>query len=141
MAMKTKIGYGAKDDIEQALTAQTLDSGDIIFTSDTEEFAFVKPDGTVMYPKSRDLIFESVEEAEDYIEANPDSVYPGQTIIIKTEDGNYNSHTIQPSTEGEGGSTLVIDSGTSAEAIEQAKQEAIAESKSYVDSALTVVEF
>lgn len=51
--MKTRIGYGAKDNIETAISESKIDSGDIIITSDTEEFAFVKPDGEVLYNKSR----------------------------------------------------------------------------------------
>lgn len=53
MAMQTKIGYGNKADIDTAITATTIDEGDIIFTKDTEELAFIKPDKTVMYPKNR----------------------------------------------------------------------------------------
>ena len=53
MAMQTKIGYGNKADIETAITAATIDEGDVIFTKDTEELAFVKPDKSVMYPKNR----------------------------------------------------------------------------------------
>lgn len=51
--MKTRIGYGEKDNIATAISQQKIDSGDIIITSDTEEFAFVKPDGEVLYNKSR----------------------------------------------------------------------------------------
>lgn len=51
--MQTKIGYGKKTDIANAILESTLDSGDIIITSDSEEFAFVKPDGKVLYGKSR----------------------------------------------------------------------------------------
>ena len=53
MAMQTKIGYGNKTDIDTAITATTIDEGDIIFTKDTEELAFIKPDKTIMYPKNR----------------------------------------------------------------------------------------
>lgn len=53
MAMQTKIGYGNKPDIDTAITATTIDEGDIIFTKDTNEIAFVKPDKSVMYPKDR----------------------------------------------------------------------------------------
>lgn len=51
--MQTKIGYGKKTDIADAISESILDSGDIIITSDSEEFAFVKPDGQVLYGKSR----------------------------------------------------------------------------------------
>lgn len=53
MAMQTKIGYGNKADIGTAITATTIDEGDVIFTKDTEELAFIKPDKSVMYPKNR----------------------------------------------------------------------------------------
>lgn len=53
MAMQTKIGYGNKTDIDTAITATTIDEGDIIFTKDTNEIAFVKPDKSIMYPKDR----------------------------------------------------------------------------------------
>lgn len=53
MSMKTKVAYGNKTDIETALTAQTIDSGDLIITKDSEELAFVKPDNTAMFIKSR----------------------------------------------------------------------------------------
>lgn len=53
MAMQTKIGYGNKTDLDTAITATTIDEGDIIFTKDTEQIAFIKPDKTVMYPKDR----------------------------------------------------------------------------------------
>lgn len=51
--MQTKIGYGKKTDIANAIEESTLDTGDIIITSDSEEFAFIKPDGEVLYGKSR----------------------------------------------------------------------------------------
>ena len=51
--MKTKIGYGAKYAIATAISGGTLDDGDIIVTSDSEEFAFVKPDKSVLFGKSR----------------------------------------------------------------------------------------
>lgn len=51
--MKAKIGYGNKDAIAGAIEDSTLDSGDLIVTKDTEEMAFVKPDNSPMFIKSR----------------------------------------------------------------------------------------
>lgn len=51
--MKTKIGWGNKGGIETAIEEQKLDSGDIVITKDTEEGAFIKPDNSVMFLKSR----------------------------------------------------------------------------------------
>lgn len=53
MAMKTKIGYGNKTDIDTAVSATTLDEGDLVITKDTEELAFIKPDKSKMFIKSR----------------------------------------------------------------------------------------
>lgn len=51
--MKTKIGRGNKDDIETAIAAQTIDSGDIVFTKDTDEVAFIDSENTPHFMKSR----------------------------------------------------------------------------------------
>lgn len=53
MAMQTKIGYGKKSDIENAVTSATIDEGDLVITKDTEELAFIKPDKSTMFIKSR----------------------------------------------------------------------------------------
>ena len=53
MSMKTKTGYGKKTGLNAAIEAGTIDSGDIVFTSDTEELAFIKPGNKPMYVKSR----------------------------------------------------------------------------------------
>jgi hypothetical protein len=51
--MKTKIAYGAKDNISNAISEGTIDSGDIVFTSDTNEAAFITSDGVPNFVKSR----------------------------------------------------------------------------------------
>lgn len=53
MSMKTRVGYGNKADIETAITGQTLDSGDIVFTKDTNEVAFIDSENTPHFMKSR----------------------------------------------------------------------------------------
>ncbi len=53
MSMKTKIGYGNRNDIAGAIASGTLDSGDLIPTKDTEELVFIKPDNSQMVIKSR----------------------------------------------------------------------------------------
>lgn len=138
--MQSKIAYGKRENIEAAVAEKKVDTGDIIFTSDSEEFAFIKPDGKIMYPKNKGLIFESMEEAEAYVDSNPNSIYAGQSILIKEDDGKYNTYMVQLVNES-GEENFVIESGGSTVAIEKAKQEAITESKNYIDSALTIVEF
>ena len=53
MAMQTKIGYGNKTDIDTAISESKIDSGDLVVTKDTEELAFIKPDNSKMFIKSR----------------------------------------------------------------------------------------
>lgn len=138
--MKSKVGYGEKGKIPQAIEGQQLDSGDIVFTSDTEEIGFIKPDGTVMYPQGRILVFESLSLAQEYANSDSGTIYAGQLVKVKLDDGKYYTYTLQSSDSG--GFTLEKDNGgLSTEDIEQAKQEAITESKNYIDSALTIVEF
>lgn len=98
--MKWKVGYGAKDDVVPAIEKQTLDSGDFVITSDTEEMGFVKPDSTVMYFKSRPEIFVSLTQAQEYISSGAKTIYAGQTIVAKLEDEKYHTYTVQPSDGG-----------------------------------------
>ena len=51
--MQYKVGYGLKTDIENAITENLIDAGDIIFTKDSEEAAFIKEDKTPMFVQSR----------------------------------------------------------------------------------------
>lgn len=51
--MNSKIGYGAKTNLAQAIADKKIDSGDIVFTSDTSEAAFITSEGNPMYVKSR----------------------------------------------------------------------------------------
>lgn len=51
--MKAKIGYGNKTDLNAAISASTIDEGDLVVTKDTEELAFVKPDKSPLFIKSR----------------------------------------------------------------------------------------
>ena len=53
MAMKAKFGYGNKADISTAISDSAIDEGDLIITKDTEELAFIKPDKSTMFIKSR----------------------------------------------------------------------------------------
>lgn len=53
MSMKTKIGYGNRNDIAGAIAKGTLDAGDLVPTKDTEELVFIRPDNSQMVVKSR----------------------------------------------------------------------------------------
>ena len=96
--MQVKFGYGLKANILSAIEQNKLDTGDIIISSDTKEIAFVKPDSTLIYLKSRDEVFESLSNAQLYLEDA--SAYAGETIKIKLEDGKYHTYILQSSDDG-----------------------------------------
>ena len=51
--MQTKVGFGAKANISSAIADGKIDSGDIIFTSDTHETAFIDENNTPIFMKSK----------------------------------------------------------------------------------------
>ena len=98
MAMKTKVGYGKEENISAALEAKKVDEGDFVVAHDTKHLAFIKPDGTLMYFKSKPEIFTTKEAAEEYIKTDS-SATPGEIIMV-LQDGKYAQYMIQPGTEG-----------------------------------------
>ena len=100
--MQWKIGYGLKTNVANALLQSTLDSGDLIITSDEgkEQIGFVKPDNSVVWMKAIPIndVFESMVEGESYIET--EEAYAGQTVKVKMEDGKYHIYILQPSDSG-----------------------------------------
>lgn len=51
--MQTKVGFGSKTNLDGAIASGKIDSGDIVFTSDTHEAAFIDENNTPIYVKSR----------------------------------------------------------------------------------------
>ncbi len=50
---KSKVAFGEKTNIEQALTNKKIDSFDIVFATNTDEMAYVNADGEVRFVKDR----------------------------------------------------------------------------------------
>lgn len=100
--MQWKIGYGLKANVANAILQSTIDSGDLIITSDDgkEQVGFVKPDNSVVWMKAIPIndVFESMVEGESYIET--EEAYAGQTVKVKMEDGKYHIYILQPSDSG-----------------------------------------
>lgn len=80
MAMKTKIGYGNRTDIDTAISATTLDEGDLVITKDTEELAFIKPDKSKMFIKSRSSKEYTLNGTDLGALKNGDSIPEGTSI-------------------------------------------------------------
>ena len=100
--MQWKIGYGLKANVANAILQSTLDSGDLIITSDEgkEQIGFVKPDNSVVWLKAQliNSVFESLTDGQAYIQT--DEAYAGQTIAVKDDSGEYHLYIIQPSDAG-----------------------------------------
>lgn len=80
MAMKTKIGYGNKANIDAAISETTLDEGDLVITKDTEELAFIKPDKSKMFIKSRSSKEYTLNGTDLGALKNGDSIPEGTSI-------------------------------------------------------------
>jgi hypothetical protein len=75
-----KLAYGNKDNIAAALASGKIDEGDLIVTTGGE-LAFIKPDGSILYIKSRTPVFETQEEADAYLAS--DAAYEGEIVSVK----------------------------------------------------------
>lgn len=102
MAMEVKHIYVNGDiaTIKQKVTEGAIKPGSFCVTS-TGKAALVITDKSVVEIADTPLIFESKEEADQFIADESSNVKPGQTIVIKGEDGTYDCFIIQD--DGEGG--------------------------------------
>lgn len=120
MAMQTRIGYGNKADINTAITETTIDEGDIIFTKDTEELAFIKPDKSVMFPKDRTSKEYTLNGTDLGALANGSSIPQGTSIddllnmiTQKAIAPTYTQPTVSLAKSGDGTATGNYEAGTS----------------------------
>ena len=120
MAMQTRIGYGNKADINTAITETTIDEGDIIFTKDTEELAFIKPDKSVMFPKDRTSKEYTLNGTNLGALANGSSIPQGTSIddllnmiTQKAIAPTYTQPTVSLTKSGDGTATGNYEAGTS----------------------------
>ena len=94
MADRFKVGYMNYDEIADRLSSGKLNIYDSVYTKDTEEIIFIKPDGSYIRTKSRIDIYNSVVEAEAALNQRSDT-YIGQLVgildgqWIKTYNVNY----------------------------------------------------
>lgn len=92
----TKLGYGKSGDVDKAIEDGVLDGRDLVITKDTEELMFIDDEKQIHTIRSKPLIFESENEALQYINnsSNSEKIYLGQQIVIKTNN-EYVTYTIQ----------------------------------------------
>ena len=96
----SKLGYGDAEDVEAAIALGLIDGKDMVITKDTSELIYVRDDLTVQKIRPRDLVFDTVTDANQTINANSDS-YVGLTVMIKNENGKYAPWTVQKSASTE----------------------------------------
>ena len=120
ISMKTKIGYGEKDAISTAIENTTLDEGDIIITSDTEEMAFVKPDKNPMFIKSRSTKEYTLNGTDLGALSNGQSIPAGTSIddllnmiTQKAVHPTYTAPTVSITKSGSGTASGSYETGTS----------------------------
>lgn len=89
MATKySKLGYGNAEDIEVAIALGIIDEKDIVITKDTSELKYIRDDLSVQTIRPRNLLFDTVSDANKALNDSPES-YAGQTVMIKNEKGKY----------------------------------------------------
>lgn len=104
---KTKLGFGAAANVNSAIADGTLDSRDLIITSDTHEFMYVDDSGKAQPTVTRNKRFNSTASALVEINSATDS-YLGQTIMVLDVDTNkYVPYLVQQ--DPEDGTRFVIE--------------------------------
>ena len=92
MADRIKFGYMNYDEIADRIERGKLNIYDSVYTKDTEELIFIKPDGSYIRTKSRIDIYRSVADAETQLNQRSDT-YIGQIVGI-VEDEYITSYNV-----------------------------------------------
>lgn len=92
----SKLGYGNDEDIDAAIALGLIDERDMIITKDTSELKYVRDDLSVQTIRPRNLMFNTVSEANKTLNNSEDS-YAGQTVMIKDNKGKYAPWVVQQS--------------------------------------------
>ena len=84
------------EDIDAAIALGLIDERDMIITKDTSELKYVRDDLSVQTIRPRNLMFNTVSEANKALNNSEDS-YAGQTVMIKDNKGKYAPWVVQQS--------------------------------------------
>lgn len=94
-----KLGYGKATNIDTAIKNKVVDVHDLIITSDTSEFMYIKDDSTAQTIRCRNRCFDTIVDATEQLNASTDT-YAGQIVMIKDSDGEYEIYTVQQDSSG-----------------------------------------
>lgn len=94
-----KLGYGKATNIDTAIKNKVVDVHDLIITSDTSEFMYIKDDSTAQTIRTRNRCFDTIVDATEQLNASTDT-YAGQIVMIKDSDGEYEIYTVQQDASG-----------------------------------------
>lgn len=120
MAIQTKIGYGDKENIDNAISEAKIDEGDLVITKDTDELAFIKPDKTKVFIKSRSTKEHVLNGTDLGALSNGDSIPEGidmdgflEMITQKPIVPTYQQPSISMTRSGSGTTAGAYEAGTS----------------------------
>lgn len=95
MAEYSKLGYGNSTALDEAITNGKIDGKDIVVTKDTSELIYIRDDKTKQVIRSRNMIFESAEEAAEKLNRENSGAYASQIVMIKDENDKYDPYIVQ----------------------------------------------
>lgn len=95
---RSRMGYFDYQTMLVRLASKAINAYDMVFTTDTKEWYVISPDLTPVATRSRILIFNSVEEANNSLN-NDLATYQGQLVSILFEE-RYRGYIVNKNEEG-----------------------------------------
>lgn len=91
---------GDVDRLKELVENGVVPPGAMCVTKDDEKVCVVRPENKISVLSMENLIFDSMEEAESYLESNLNNVIEeGQTFVIKNDSGLYVQYVVNVQNE------------------------------------------
>lgn len=102
--MELKVSHyfinGDVDRLKELVENNEVPAGAMCVTKDDEKVCIVKPGNKMSVLSVENPIFDSMEEAESYLELNPNNaIEEGQTFVIKNDSGLYVQYVVNAQNE------------------------------------------
>lgn len=111
MAEYSKLGYGNSTALDTAIADGKIDGKDIVVTKDTSELIYIRDDKTKQVIRSRNMVFDTAEEANELLNQANSGAYAGQIVMVKDDNEKYDAYVVQKDADTE---KFVVESVTSA---------------------------
>lgn len=95
MAEYSKLGYGNSTALDAAISSGKIDGKDIVVTKDTSELIYIRDDKTKQVIRSRNMMFDSSDEAAQLLNQENSGAYAGQIVMVKDENEKYDPYIVQ----------------------------------------------